>query len=612
MPSGLRAVRPWCWPGWFWPCWPQRWPWCTAPTMVDCCSTSCSSCSGRAGPWRRSGKSCCWSRAPGAPMSAFAARRSSTWTWRCPNRRGCEWWVMATKSVPSTAAWRLWLVLLALALLMALLIWRLLTLQVLDTERGYAFLQGQGKARTVRSEVIPAHRGQILDRNGLPLAISTPVATLWANPRELADARADWPRLAGALDLPPAQRRRGSPVRAAVLPAHRGQFLDRNGFPLAIGTPVATLWATPRELADARADWPRLAGALDLPPEQLSRRIQRNAGREFMYLARHLAPEEAERIMALQLPGVYLRNEYRRFYPAGEVLAQLVGITNVDDQGQEGLELAYDHWLAGSPGRKQVLKNLRGQVVRELGESVPARPGQDLQLAIDLRLQYLAYRELKAALVRHQARSGSIVMLDSQSGEVLAMVNQPSFNPNNRRQYRPEAARNRAVTDLMEPGSTVKPMTLVAALESGRYSLDSTVDTSPGHLRVGGKTLLDPVNYGELDLAHVLAKSSQVGISKIALSLQPEDLWEVFSRFGLGQLTDSGFPGEQPGLLLNRPRWQPIEQATLSFGYGLSVTPLQLARAYAVFAAEKQWRPVSMLRVTAPPEGRQVKIGRAS
>jgi len=450
---------------------------------------------------------------------------------------------MATKSVPSTAAWRLWLVLLALALLMALLIWRLLTLQVLDTERGYAFLQGQGKARTVRSEVIPAHRGQILDRNGLPLAISTPVATLWANPRELADAR---------------------------------------------------------------ADWPRLAGALDLPPEQLSRRIQRNAGREFMYLARHLAPEEAERIMALQLPGVYLRNEYRRFYPAGEVLAQLVGITNVDDQGQEGLELAYDHWLAGSPGRKQVLKNLRGQVVRELGESVPARPGQDLQLAIDLRLQYLAYRELKAALVRHQARSGSIVMLDSQSGEVLAMVNQPSFNPNNRRQYRPEAARNRAVTDLMEPGSTVKPMTLVAALESGRYSLDSTVDTSPGHLRVGGKTLLDPVNYGELDLAHVLAKSSQVGISKIALSLQPEDLWEVFSRFGLGQLTDSGFPGEQPGLLLNRPRWQPIEQATLSFGYGLSVTPLQLARAYAVFAAEGQWRPVSMLRVTAPPEGRQV------
>lgn len=450
---------------------------------------------------------------------------------------------MATKRELQTAPWRLWLVLAVLVALALLLAWRMLTLQVLDTERGYAFLQGQGKARTVRSEIIPAHRGQIVDRHGQPLAISTPVATLWANPRELTEVQESWPELARALQMPLAE---------------------------------------------------------------LRRRMVQNAGREFIYLARHMAPESAARVMALQVPGVYLRNEYRRFYPAGEVAAQLIGFTNVDDQGQEGLELAYDHWLTGTPGRKQVLKTLRGQVVRELGESAEARPGQDLQLSIDLRLQYLAYRELKAALARHRANAGSIVMLDSHTGEVLAMVNQPSFNPNDRRQFRPAAIRNRAVTDLMEPGSTVKPMTIVAALESGRYQPGTTVDTSPGYLRVGRKTLLDPVNYGQLDLSHVLSKSSQVGISKIALQLAPESLWEVFHRFGLGQLTASGFPGEQPGMMVNRPVWQPIEQATFAFGYGLSATPLQLAKAYSVFASGGLWRPVSLLKVDEPPASRRV------
>lgn len=450
---------------------------------------------------------------------------------------------MAIKQVQHTAAWRLRAVLALLALLALLLVWRVCTLQVLDTERGYVFLQGQGDARTLRTEVIPAHRGQIVDRNGEPLAISSPVATLWCNPRELAEARDQWPQLARALRQPLAELRR------------------------------------------------RLVG---------------NAGREFMYLQRHLPPAEAEKVLALGIPGVYLRREYRRFYPAGEVTAHILGFTDIDDRGQEGLELAYDQWLTGEPGSKRVLKNLRGQIVRELGQGEPAQPGRDLQLSIDLRLQYLAYRELKAALVRNRARSGSVVMLDSHTGEVLAMVNQPSFNPNDRSQLKPSAIRNRAVTDVIEPGSTMKPLTMVAALESGRYQPDSVIDTSPGYVRVGQKTLLDPVNYGKLTLQRIITKSSQVGISKLALSLEPQHIWEVFHRFGLGQPTGSDFPGEQVGVLPNHPRWRPIERATFAFGYGLSITPLQLAHAYGVLAANGVSRPISLLRQEEIPEGKQI------
>lgn len=450
---------------------------------------------------------------------------------------------MATKRVAQTAPWRLRAVLAVLGGLALVLAARVCMLQVLDTERGYAFLQGQGDARTLRTEVIPAHRGQIVDRNGEPLAISTPVATLWCNPRELSEAPEQWPQLARALDLPLAE---------------------------------------------------------------LRRRLVSNAGREFMYLKRHQSPAAAREIMALEIPGVYLRREYRRFYPAGEVAAHVLGFTNIDDRGQEGLELAYDDWLSGTPGSKRVLKTLRGQVVRELGQGEPAQPGRDLQLSIDLRLQYLAYRELKEALASFEALSGSVVMLDSHTGEVLAMVNQPSFNPNDRGQLKPAAIRNRAVTDLIEPGSTMKPLTMVALLESGRYGPDSTVDTSPGYLRVGGKTLLDPVDYGVLDLSHVISKSSQVGISKLALSLEAQSLWEVFHRFGLGQHTASGFPGERSGDLPNRPRWRPIEQANFAFGYGLSATPLQVAQAYGVFAAKGVRRPVSLLKLDQAPAGERV------
>ncbi len=440
---------------------------------------------------------------------------------------------MATPAKAAVPAWRFRLMALALMALALLLIWRTLSLQVLDTGRGREFLQGQGNARTIRSETIPAHRGMISDRNGQPLAVSTPVASIWANPQELAAARGDWSRLARALDMAPAQ---------------------------------------------------------------LQRRLERYADAQFVYLRRHLAPAAAQQVLSLGVPGVYLQREYRRFYPAGEVAAQLVGFTNIDDRGQEGLELAYDDWLRGEPGSKRVLKDLHGNIIREIDTGRAASPGKDLQLSIDLRLQYLAYRELKAALLRHKAKAGSIVMVDSRSGEVLAMVNQPSFNPNNRSDLQPAAMRNRAVIDMFEPGSTVKPMTIVAALESGKYTADSQINTSPGYLQVGRKALLDPVDYGVLDLGGILKKSSQVGTSKIALSLDEQSVWSVFQRFGLGRSTGSGFPGESNGLLPNRPRWRPIERANFAFGYGLTVTALQLAQAYTVFANDGLLRPVSLLR----------------
>ncbi len=431
------------------------------------------------------------------------------------------------------STWRFWVVAAGLLTLAALLLARALTLQVLDVDRGYEFLQGQGNARTIRTEVIPAHRGMISDRNGEPLAVSTPVASIWANPQELLNAK---------------------------------------------------------------SSWPRLAKVLGLPQSELAARLERYRDSQFMYLRRHMAPHDAQSILALKIPGLYMQREYRRFYPAGEVTAHLLGFTDIDDRGQEGLELAYDEWLNGEPGRKRVLKDLYGNIIREIDAGKEASPGKDVQLSIDLRLQYLAYRELKAALKRTGAKAGSVVILDSHTGEVLAMVNQPSFNPNNKSRLDPRAMRNRAVLDMFEPGSTMKPMTLVAALESGRYEPDTTINTHPGYIKVGPKVLEDHRNYGVLTVAEVLKKSSQVGTTKIALSLDERDVWSVFKRFGLGEMTASGFPGESAGVLPNHKSWRAIERATFAFGYGLTVTNLQLAQAYAVFANRGVFQPVSLLK----------------
>ncbi len=395
-------------------------------------------------------------------------------------------------------------------------------------------------------------------------------------------------------------------LRVAKIPAHRGVITDRNGEPLAVSTPVDSIWVNPREIVRAPDRIGQLAAALDIDPDELARRLTRNMNREFMYLKRHMRPTDAAAIVALKLPGVAVEREYRRYYPAGEVVGHVIGFTNIDDVGQEGLELAFDHWLAGRPGKRRVLKDRLGRVVEDVELIQSPNPGRELATSIDLRIQYLAYRELKTAIKHSGAASGSIVVLDVETGEVLAMVNQPSYNPNDRSQFSAAKYRNRAITDIFEPGSSLKTLVVAAALESGQYHAASRVDTSPGFIKVGSKVIEDEHNLGRIDLTTILARSSNVGATKVAMSLPAETLYNVLSGFGLGRLTGSGFPGESSGLLSHYSNWRPISQATLAYGYGLSVTPLQLAQAYAVIAANGLQHPVSLLRLKQAPIARRV------
>lgn len=383
--------------------------------------------------------------------------------------------------------------------------------------------------------------------------------------------------------------------------SHRGMILDRNGVPLAISTPVDSVWAHPKTLTKERNRWPQLAALLGLNTSELSKLVNKHSGREFMYLKRHITPEVAERVMNLKVAGVALLREYRRYYPAGAIAGHVIGFTNIDDRGQEGLELAYDSWLRAVPGSKRVLKDLQGHAVEVVESITLPTPGKNLIVSLDRRIQYLAYRELKAAVQAHRARAGSAIVLDARTGEVLAMVNEPDFNPNNRTQLRSQVFRNRAVTDLFEPGSTLKPFTVAGALESGKFSPNTLINTAPGAIRVGYKTIKDARNYGLISVARVIEKSSSVGAIKIALSLKKKDMWELLKRAGFGETTNSGLPGESPGLLNPPSSWVKIDQASLSFGYGISVTPLQLARAYTVFANDGEMPPISLLRRDAPP-----------
>ena len=398
-------------------------------------------------------------------------------------------------------------------------------------------------------------------------------------------------------------------LRTEKISAHRGSITDRNGEPLAISTPVDSVWANPKEIVAAVDRVPELARTLNLDAELLMRRITRSMDKEFVYLKRHLAPDQAHNVMALKLPGVNIIREYRRYYPSGEVAGHLVGFTSVDDEGQEGLELAYNHWLSGESGAKRVLKDRLGRSVENVESIQPPRHGKDLRTSIDLRLQYLAYRTLKAAVQQHMAESGSIVILDIVSGEVLAMVNQPTYNPNDRAQYSAERYRNRAITDIFEPGSSLKPLIIAAALESGRYRPGSVVDTSPGFVVVGPKKIEDPKNLGRISLSTVLSRSSNVGATKIAMSLESDQLWSTMTRFGLGELTASGFPGESAGLVTHYTDWRQISQATLGYGYGISVTPLQLAQAYAAIGSGGLIRPVSLVRLDEPNQGVRIISG---
>jgi cell division protein FtsI (penicillin-binding protein 3) len=385
-------------------------------------------------------------------------------------------------------------------------------------------------------------------------------------------------------------------LRVVQVPAHRGMITDRNGEPLAISTPVQSVWANPHELVASRADLERLARLLGIQVEQLQRLLGQRKDREFVYLRRHMAPDKAQRVVDLEIPGIYLQQEYRRYYPAGEVGAHLIGFTDVDDRGQEGLELAYDKWLSGEPGAKRVVKDGRRHIVENLENIRSAHPGKTLALSIDRRIQYLAYRELKAAVQQQRAQSGSIVVLDSRTGEVLALANQPSFNPNNRKGLTTDKLRNRAMTDVFEPGSTMKPFVIAAALQSGRYVPGTQIDTSPGLLQVGTYTIHDMHDYGVLDLAGVIRKSSNVAASKIALALEPEDVWRSYSQAGFGVATGSGFPGEADGYLSDFHRWRDVERCTLAYGYGLSATSIQLAQAYSALANGGYRVPVTLLR----------------
>ncbi|AZT82924.1 penicillin-binding protein 2 [Marinobacter sp. NP-4(2019)] len=436
-------------------------------------------------------------------------------------------------------AWRYGSVLGVFLLVVGALGWRLVDLHVVDNE----FLRKQGDVRTIRVESIDAHRGVITDRHGEPLAVSTPVQTVWANPSELDPQE---PRLS------------------------------------------------------------HLARLLDISEARLRQRLVTYEGREFIYLRRKIQPGLAERALALEIPGIYSRQEYRRYYPAGEVTSHVVGFANIDENGQEGIELAYNQWLSGESGRKRVLKDNRGRVIKDLTLIRDARPGRDLALSIDLRLQYLAYRELKAVVEAHSARGGTLVMLDVDTGEVLAMVNQGSYNPNDRSQLSADRLRNRAITDLFEPGSTMKPVAMAAALESGKYNLNSTIDTAPGYRRFGRFTIRDSHNYGVLGVTGIIAKSSNVGMSKIATELGGDVIRNLYSRLGIGQPTGIGFPGEAVGVLPAPPKWRPVEEATLSYGYGMSVNALQLAQAYMVLANGGIRYPLSLMKLDERPVGERV------
>ncbi len=399
------------------------------------------------------------------------------------------------------------------------LIARAVNLQVMETD----FLQGQGNARFLREVTIASTRGVIKDRNGEPLAVSTPVDSVWVHP---------------------------------------GQLLEY-----------------PEKIAP-------LADLLHANAEDIERKLTQRAGKEFVWLKRRLHPDVADQIRDMDIPGVNLQKEYRRFYPAGEVTSHVIGFTNIDDVGQEGLELAYDSWLAGSPGLKRITRDRKGQPVKEVELVRESQPGQDLHLTIDKRLQYLAYRELKSTVLKHGARSGSVVVLDVESGEVLAMVNQPSYNPNNPNDpdHDVDGMRNRAVTDVIEPGSVMKPIAITSVLENGIATPTTPVETTPGYTVVSRHTIRDHNNYGLLDVTGVLTKSSNVGVTKLALQLEPQQMWDTYRRYGFGEATGTGFPGESAGVLRNHQRWRRLEQATIAYGYGMSATPLQLAQAYAAIA----------------------------
>jgi cell division protein FtsI (penicillin-binding protein 3) len=434
---------------------------------------------------------------------------------------------------------RLFVVAFFFLMLLSVLLWRMVDLTVLNRQ----FLQGQGNARSLRVVDIPAYRGMIIDRQGAALAVSTPVESLWINPKIFAP--------------------------------------------------------TPKQLNT-------LAHALGMKPAQLSKRVAAVSGREFVYLQRQLPPALAKTIKAFNIAGVNFQEEFKRYYPEADSTAQLLGFTNVDDNGIEGLELAYQHWLVGVSGKKRVVKDRMGRIIDERETIKEPSPGHILQLSIDRRIQYFAYHELQQTLTQFGAKSGSVVVLDSQTGEVLAVANAPSFNPNARSHYSLDSYRNKAFTDTFEPGSVIKPLSIASALDTGLFKPDTIIDTRPGWMTVQGHSIRDVHNYGVLDVTGVLQHSSNVGVSKMVLTSPPEQLIELLMRVGVGQRTETGYPGESDGAIVKPADANPFVLATLSFGYGMSVTPVQIAKSYSIFANQGRLLPVTLLYQDKRIEGPQV------
>ncbi|MGA7750005.1 MAG: penicillin-binding protein 2 [Gallionella sp.] len=393
--------------------------------------------------------------------------------------------------------------------------------------------------------------------------------------------------------------------RVIEVSAHRGMISDRNGEPLAVSTPVESVWASPPDVEADRRQVKKLAQILGLGAEEVKNRLF-DTSRDFVYLKRLLPPDQVEKVVSLNLPGVSLQREYRRYYPAGEEAAQTLGFTGQDDNGQEGMELALQDQLAGKPGSQRVIKDNHGYIVEDAGSLHPSKPGSDIVLSLDNNLQHIAYRELESAVKQHRAKSGAVVVMDARSGEVLALANYPGYNPNNRNNTGSKEMRNRAITDLFEPGSTMKPFTVAMAIETGKVRPNTVINTEHGVYMLANRKIHDADPEARLTVAQVIQKSSNIGAAKIALSMKPETMWQGLSDSGFGALTGSNFPGEAPGKLYDPKKWRPIEQATMAYGHGISVNLLQLARAYTIFANDGELKPVSLLKLNAPASGKKV------
>ncbi|MDG6778508.1 penicillin-binding protein 2 [Thiomicrorhabdus sp. zzn3] len=500
-----------------------------------------------------------------------------------------------------------------------------------------SFLQEEGSKRQVRTLDIPAPRGVIYDRNGDLLALSTPMASVWVDAKVFYGYQQNYAQFLRVLGISETelmtlahaqQHKRLSFIRQEPDPQvvkaieelelpgiylkkvdlsfHPKREDGRSAQTITVNSQSPSIWVDMEQLNGVQQAYAKLAKLLNTSRDKVKRKIERASERRFVYLQRSLEPYVAQQIEALDLYGVYIQDEYKRYYPAGEIAGHLIGFTNIDDQGQEGLELAYNDWLKGKAGQKQVIKDRAGRVIDFVKDVRPAKPGSDITLSIDKQIQFFAYRALKSVMIEHQAESASAVVLDAKTGEVLAMVSLPGYNPNDRTQLKGRAIRNRVITDLIEPGSTVKPFIVAKALDVGAITLDEKIDTSPGAIRVQGYRITDTHNHGVLTPEEVIQKSSNVGASKIALKMSAEQEWELWKAVGFSRDSGLYLPGEASGYLKPVAQWQPLDQVSASYGYGFNINLLNLAHAYLLFANQGEMMPLSLFKLDQPPEKTRV------